>query len=201
MAESYEDYEKEYNEHLSKIRTFLAGTRTRGTLEECERLLGSAKKCATAMQGLAEVEGNPMKIREASQRVERDIGPLSKEIQRALNDGNREDLFYQAPNAMGSPGRDMESLIASSDDMLRESQALAMETEQIGNATLSQMTRQREQLQNANSNVDATLAVAQQAGVILRGMSRKAFRNKLFLYCMIGVLLVANFYALKRLFK
>jgi hypothetical protein len=91
------------------------------TLQECDRLLGEAKKCATAMHGLAEVEGNHMKIREASQRVERDIGPLTKEVQRAMNDGQREELFYQAPT--GSPSRDMESLISSSDDMLRESQA------------------------------------------------------------------------------
>jgi hypothetical protein len=94
------------------------------TLQESERLLGEAKKCATAMQGLAEVEGNPMKVREASQRVERDIAPLTKEVQRALNDGNREELFYQAPNGSGSPtSRDMESLISNSEDLLRESQA------------------------------------------------------------------------------
>jgi hypothetical protein len=76
------------------------------------------------MQGLAEVEGNPMKVREASQRVERDIAPLTKEVQRALHNGNREELFYQAPDAAGSPtNRDMESLISSSEDLLRESQA------------------------------------------------------------------------------
>ena len=47
------------------------------------------------MQGLAEVEGNPMKIREASHKIERDVLPLSREVARALNDGNREELFYQ----------------------------------------------------------------------------------------------------------
>lgn len=73
------------------------------------------------MQGLAEVEGNPMKVREASQRVERDIGPLAKEVKRALNDGNREELFYQAPSE--NPSSDMESLISNSESLLRESQA------------------------------------------------------------------------------
>ena len=78
------------------------------------------------MQGLAEVEGNPMKIREASQKIERDVLPLSREVARALNDGNdggREELFYQAPTG-GSSGfnsGDMESLIGSSESMLRES--------------------------------------------------------------------------------
>lgn len=54
--------------------------------------------------------------------IERDIGPLAKEVQRALNDTGREELFYHAPNVDGA-NRDMESLIQSSDDLLRESQA------------------------------------------------------------------------------
>ena len=75
------------------------------------------------MQGLAEVEGNPMKIREASLRLERDLTPLSKEVQRALNERNREELFYQAPDPSNPSNRDMESLISNSEDLLRESQA------------------------------------------------------------------------------
>lgn len=47
---------------------------------------------------------------------------------------------------------------------------LAMETEQIGNATIDQMGRQREQLQGANTNIDATLAVARQASAVLTQM-------------------------------
>lgn len=108
---------------MSRIRSFLAGTRSPVTLQECQRLLGEAKKCATAMQGLAEVEGNQMKIREASQRLERDLTPLSKEVERALNTTNREELFYQAPNPGSPTSMDLESLISNSEDLLRESQA------------------------------------------------------------------------------
>ena len=114
---------QEYNAYLSRIRSFLAGARSPVTLQECQRLLGEAKKCATAMQGLAEVEGNPMKIREASLRLERDLTPLSKEVQRALNETNREELFYQAPDPSSPSNLDMESLISNSEDLLRESQA------------------------------------------------------------------------------
>ena len=142
-----------------------------------------------------------MKIKEASQRLERDIKPLQREIERALNDTNREELFYQAPNAGSPTSGDLESLISNSEDMLRESQALAMETEQIGNATLGQMGRQREQLQNANANLEATLEVARQAGAILADMSRRAFHNKFALYVMIGVLAFANLWAFVRMFK
>jgi hypothetical protein len=45
--------------------------------------------------------------------------------------------------------------------------SLCIETEEIGNGTLRQMGRQREQLQGANSNIDAIQNVAQQARIIL----------------------------------
>ena len=83
------------------------------------------------MQGLAEVEGNPMKVKDASQRIERDVIPLAREVSRALeksndNNGGREELFDQE---LGVNGRNygynsadmMESLIGNSEDMLRES--------------------------------------------------------------------------------
>ena len=45
-----------------------------------------------------------------------------------------------------------------------------METEQIGNSTLSQMGRQREQLTGANANIEATREIALQAKAILTDM-------------------------------
>jgi hypothetical protein len=85
------------------------------------------------MQGLAEVEGNPMKIKEAQQRLQRDIAPLAKEVARALEEtgaaatvggggsgGGREELFYQAQGRNGGPDTTMESLIGNSESMLRE---------------------------------------------------------------------------------
>jgi vesicle transport through interaction with t-SNAREs protein 1 len=151
------------------------------------------------MQGLAEVEGNAMRTREAQQRLERDIGPLAKEVQRALQESRgREELFYQAPDIeQGS----MDSLLQSSDDLLRESQSILAETEHIGTSTLQQMGRQREQINNANTSLEGVQAVAVQAKNILVSMSRRAFKSKLALYAMIATLTMANFYVLYRIFK
>ena len=193
----------------------MAGTRSRVTLKECERLLNEAKICATAMQGLAELEGNNvMKIREASQRLERDIAPLAKEVQRALGseqeqqqERQRQELFYQAPNVDGNNNNnnnnneDMEALISSSEDLLRQSMSLMVETETIGNSTIQQMVQQREQLQNARTNIDRTREIAEQAATVLRDMSRRAFRNKQCLYVMIGLLGIANVMALIHNFR
>jgi len=76
-----------------------------------------------------------------------------------------------------------------------------METEQIGNNTMEQMGRQREQLQGANANIIRTREIAEQASSVLLEMSRKAFKNKLFLYVMVAILIFGNFWALSRLFR
>jgi len=154
------------------------------------------------MQGLAEVEGDQHRAQEARQKVERDIGPLSKEIKRQLNEMGREELFYQAPDIeQGSSTSDLDSLIRNSDDLLRESQSILAETEQIGTSTLHQMGRQREQLQNANTSLEAVQNVAIQAKNILSGMARKALKSKLCLYFMIAVLGFLNLFVLYRIYK
>lgn len=90
---------------------------------ECERLLDEARKCAVAMHGLAEISGNPTRIREAQQRSERDIAPLSREVASALDKIG--DVTYQAPGDVEAGGMTMDTqrLIAQSEELLLESQA------------------------------------------------------------------------------
>jgi hypothetical protein len=76
-----------------------------------------------------------------------------------------------------------------------------VESEQIGNATIDQMTRQREQMEGANAIALQTRQIAEQASVVLSDMGRKACRNKFCLYVMIGVLIIGNLWALVRLLK
>ena len=152
------------------------------------------------MQAMAEVQGNPLKVREAKNLLERDIQPLSKEIEKQLNEMSREELFYQAPD-IESGNSDLDSLIHSSDSLLRESQSILAETEQIGTATLQQMGRQREQLENSNRQLDAVLAATLRAKNILVSMSWRAWKSKFGLYCMIFLLSSANLYVLYRNFK
>lgn len=170
-------------------------------------MLEQAKQCATNM--ISAAGSDNFKAGSAKQKIERDVNPLGKEIQRALNELSRDELFsntntnYQPPdienNNGGGGGTDydqMDSLIQSSDDLLRGSHAVLSETEEIGTSTLQQMGRQREQLENANEHVRAVQNVALQAKNILQGMSRKALKSKLFLYFLITVLGGANLYVL-----
>lgn len=191
---------QEYNAHLSRIRSFLAGTRNRSTLTECDRLLGQAQQCAAALHGLAQVQGNEMRIRETAAFMKRDIAPLKKEIQRALQALGRDDLLGNV-ELQSNHHSDIESLIHSSDDMLRESQMLLAETEEVGTRTLHQMGRQREQLEHTRDSLHALQETANRARHILVSMSRKAFRSKVALYGMIGVLMVANVYVLHLIYQ
>lgn len=208
MTTSYEDYDRDYNSYLSKIRSFLAGNRSRQTLTECERLLNEARNCATAMQGLAEVEGNPNRVMESKHRIERDIGPLSREVKRQLNDMGREELFansqggYNAPHMMEQgQHNDMDALLSNSRDMLQNSMQLCSDSEQIGTNTLLQMGQQREQLETTSGHIYATRSAAEQAGVIMRDMGAKAFRSKATLKGMIVFLGLLNLWALMKLFN
>jgi Snare region anchored in the vesicle membrane C-terminus len=187
-----------YHEHLSRIRGYLACTRTRTTLTQCQQALDAAKEAATAMQAMAEVEGNALRVREAQMLVSRDIGPLAAEVQRALKAATQqEELFYHAPpldieSNFSSPSSDMDSLIRNSEDLLRESQTICADTEHMGNQTLFQLGRQREQLQNANRSLDGVLAATRQAKTILVNFSKRACRTRLGLYCSVAVLTAAN---------
>jgi Snare region anchored in the vesicle membrane C-terminus len=186
-----------YNEQLSRIRGFLACTRTLATLTQCREALDKAKDAAIAMQAMAEVEGNAMRVREAQMLIHRDIGPLSAEVQRALNEMQKEELFYHAPDIeSNSPSSDMESLIRNSEEMLRESQTILADTEHIGNQTLFQLGRQREQLQNANRSLEGVQAATQKAKKILVSLSNRACRTRLGLYCSIAVLIAANIFVI-----
>jgi len=201
---SYDDFEKEYDQILSRIRAFLASTRSISTLNECQRLITDAKRCAHAMLGLAEVSNDNIKIQKAKRCLEQEIEPLSNEVSRCLAEKNsntvvssKKDLFNGADI---DKRKDLNMLLKDSNSMLQESQRLCFDSEQVATSTLETMTRQRSQLENASGFLDQTLEVTNQAGEILRDMSYKALRNKIFLYSVIALLIAANLYALYRVF-
>ncbi|EED93182.1 v-snare protein, Vti1 C-terminal half-like protein [Thalassiosira pseudonana CCMP1335] len=85
--------------------------------------------------------------------------------------------------------------------LLRETQALCAESEQIGASTLEQMGRQREQLERTSGFIQQSLENTEQARQILKEMAYRALKNKIFLYCVIGVLVLANGGVLIHLWK
>lgn len=239
MSQSYEEYLQEYNQCLSKVRSFLSSNaKSKTTLRECNRLLSQAKRCASAMVTLCQEDetSNGFRLAEAQRREEREIVPLVQEVERALRERerldsgmmmsfdvggnsssnqeqkNRAELFsgrgsggYRPPSIENNNPNDygeedsnhdhdveMNSLIQESQNLLLESQTYAAESEQIGSNTLHRMGMQREQLFSTNETLRGAMNYVEQAGVIVKDMSRKSYRNKRFLYGVIVVLVLAN---------
>jgi len=207
MSQTYDEYEKDYDQCLSRVRSFLSShARSLTTLRECGRLLSQASRDATAMETLAKESGEAFRIAESKKRSEQEIAPLEQEVEFALRERetgevtinrNRSELFsgssYNAPNFEGDDnGQMMDALIQDSDDLLAESQALCAQSEEIGSGTLNTMGMQREQLHSAGEHLRGARSTVDQARSLLHDLNRKALRNKRFLYCVIATLIVAN---------
>jgi len=216
MTQTYEEYEKDYDQCLSRVRSFLSShARSLTTLRECDRLLSQARRCATAMEALAKEGRDAFKLAETKRRAEREIAPLMQEVESALReretgdiiiDRNRADLFsggkYNAPNFDGNDNDQMMSaLIQDSDELLLESQALCAQSEQIGSGTLNTMGMQRDQLHSAGEHLRGARSTLEQAKHLLQNLNNKALRNKRFLYCIITVLITANILVIVAIIK
>jgi len=122
--------------------------------------------------------------------------------------GNRS--HYAPPSLVGNdieygdfsaPLSEMEQRIQDSEHLLRETQALCAESEQIGTRTLETFGQQREQLERSSNLIQQSLEHTEQARRIMKEMANRALRNKMVLYCMIAVLLIANAMAIHHLLR
>jgi len=213
---TYQEYEQDYNQCLSRVRSFLSSrARSLTSLRECDRLLAQARRCAISMETLVEEGGDAFQISESKRRVEREVAPLMQEVAIALREKetgevtierNRTELLrdgvgYDAPDLTGNEDGEMDVLIKNSDQLLLESQALCAESEIIGSGTLHTVGAQGEQLHSARNQLSVANSYIDQAQYLLKKMKRKALRNKRFLYCVILVLVIANFTAIIAIFK
>eukprot|EP00985_Skeletonema_marinoi_P022291 scaffold14188_cov80-Skeletonema_marinoi.AAC.1 len=73
----------------------------------------------------------------------------------------------------------MEQRMQDSEHLLRETQALCTDSEQIGASTLETMGRQREQIERSSNLIQQSLENTEQARRIMKEMASRALRNKL----------------------
>lgn len=202
MPRSYEDYEEEYNENISKIRRYLSQSRTATSLDQADRCLGEAKSCAHAMQALAEVAGDPLKIQDSKRRLFQEVGPLSKEITSSIKKYKSSPSHQPVSQSVTNDEYNEETnkLLSNSEQLLLESQALCADSEDTGTRTIQQMSIQREQLQITSDHINETISITKRARAVINEMRMRALKSKIFLYCIIGLLIVANGLAMHHLF-
>ena len=82
--------------------------------------------------------------------------------------------------------------LTESERLLHETQALCASSEQIGSSTLETMGRQREQIERSSGLIERSRENTRLAQHVLKEMSYRAIKSKIFLYCVIAILMLVN---------
>jgi hypothetical protein len=82
--------------------------------------------------------------------------------------------------------------LTESERLLHETQALCASSEQIGSSTLETMGRQREQMERSGGLIERSRENTRLAQHVLKEMSYRAIKSKIFLYCVIAILMLVN---------
>jgi hypothetical protein len=216
----FASYERTLSQHTSSIRSILASPLPQRDLPHiltADSLLSQADSLLAALD--AEVllcdGSHPPLVKARTNKVTRlrdELKPLHCEVKSELLRLERAELFASSgASTTASTGSTAISIPASEQydpfgsklvstmsslntttNTLQQTQQLCNETEIIGQATLSQLGGQREQLLNANKHVRETTGITGQARMVLRQMGRRAFCHKMCLYATIAALLLAN---------
>lgn len=208
---SFGQYESQWQSSMSSARSVLASGENAklSALIEAQNSLVEARGAIAAMY--ASIRGGPGQgdvISKAKKkkinRLEKEMDPLEEEIERALHNAERNELFSTsiANTSQNNNGSLMDpfgaKLVSTMGElneqtsMINNSQQLCAETEQVGASILGTMGTQREQLLNANDRVKETRGFAGQARSLLKSMGRRALCYRLFLYFIILALIAGN---------
>ena len=85
--------------------------------------------------------------------------------------------------------QDTEQALQRGTSLLADARRTVAETEEIGLGTVENLHGQRQQLLAAQATVKETTSKTQEAARTLNGMARRAAHNRIFLYCIIVLLL------------
>lgn len=82
--------------------------------------------------------------------------------------------------------------LTESERLLHETQALCASSEQIGSSTLETMGRQREQIERSSGFIERSRENTRLAQHVLKEMSYRAIKSKIFLFFVIAMLTLVN---------
>uniref|UniRef100_K3WZD4 Vesicle transport v-SNARE N-terminal domain-containing protein n=1 Tax=Globisporangium ultimum (strain ATCC 200006 / CBS 805.95 / DAOM BR144) TaxID=431595 RepID=K3WZD4_GLOUD len=155
-----------------------------------------AQRCMKMMS--IEVRGKPPMLRKAMQAK---INLYRDELQGLQRDLERAQLMAREtkanPRASYNQNAQYERITGNTNRLLRSSQRLessqriVAETEEIGISVLDTLAQQRESLLSAHEKVRETREVTGDARRILQRMTRRILTNRIVLYTVIALLLIA----------
>lgn len=210
MSELFQTYELDFQLALQEAKAKFATVLTadanqrRISLQAIEHATDEALEILDQMN--IEVQNLPAnqrlsyntKIRQYRQ----DVDQNKLKLKQILDDEDRNDLFgrYTDDDSAGdSQRKQLLSNNASLDrtsERLRDSQRIALETENIGGNILNDLRAQREQITNARSTLLTADTYVDKSIQTLKSMTRRITANKFISYAIIAVLILLIFLVL-----
>ncbi|KAF4546892.1 Protein vesicle transport v-SNARE protein vti1-like protein [Elsinoe fawcettii] len=177
----------------------LAGEPRKAAVSQAERALEEAKELLDSMR--LEKENLPAnqksKINQKFRNYQHDVDVAKRKLEGLSSD--RSALFGKRyrDNPTGDDQLEQRQQLLSGTDRLerssgrlRESQRVALETEDIGRNTLADLSRQRETIEHTRSTLLESEGYTDRSNKTLRGMARRMATNKIITVAIITVLVI-----------
>jgi len=194
--------EADVNQKLDQIPE-LTGEERKAAIRGAERALDEAKELLDQMN--LEKSNIPTsarsKVNSRFRNHHSDIDGLARKL-KSLADSDRKQLFgdrYTDDPEGGSRDLQLEQRqqllsgterLGRSSDRLRESQRVALETEQIGASTLADLHQQRNVIEHTHTNLLQSEGYVDRSVKTLRGMARRMATNRMITIAIITVLVL-----------
>ncbi|KAF2090026.1 vesicle transport v-snare protein [Saccharata proteae CBS 121410] len=205
-SERFASYEAELklvqadlNQKLDQLSE-LSGEPRKAAVRQAERALEEAKELLDQMR--IEKPNIPApaknKINQRFRNLQHDVDEQSRKLTSLSSDrralfGNR---YSDNPPSTDDQLEQRQQLLSGTDRLerssgrLRESQRIALETEDIGRSTLGDLATQREQIENTRRNLLESEGYTDRSIKTLRGMARRMATNRVITIAIITVLVL-----------
>jgi len=188
----------ELNQKLDQISE-LSGEPRKAAVHEAERALDEANEMLDQMriekQNIPSSSRN--KVNQRFRNFETDVDVAKRKLKSLSDDrsalfGNR---YTDNPNADAQLEQRQQLLsgtdrLERSSQRLRDSQRIALETEDIGRGTLGDLARQRETIIHTQANLHESEGYTDRSIKTLRGMARRMATNRIITIAIITILII-----------
>ncbi|EUC48259.1 hypothetical protein COCMIDRAFT_23970 [Bipolaris oryzae ATCC 44560] len=168
-------------------------SRAERALEEAEELIGQMRLEKSNIPANLKSKYNAR-----FRNFEHDLDTSKRKLQTYTSDRSRlfGDRYTDNPDGGDAQLEQRQQLLSGTDRLnrssnrLRESQRIALETEQIGASTLGDLHRQREQITNTRERLLESEGYTDRSIKTLRGMARRMATNRIITIAIITVLVL-----------
>lgn len=203
VSEMYADHERSFRQLQEQVTDRInsvgrsSGSNARAIVKEAESM------CSEAEQELRQME---MELRSVSPEVKAQYKPQldqyrsniqsqKKELEGVLHSVERSHLL--GGDGLGKSLEDRHRVAGATDELqrgqkqLEDAKRLALETEDIGLDVMSDLRQQREVILRSRQNMGVVDTELGSAGRILKSMGQRAMANKMLVYVVVAVMLIA----------